>query len=35
MKMNYLDDRRIARRDIKSGWILVAVVNLGFAALTL
>ena len=33
--MNYLDDRRIDRNNIKSGWILVAIVKLGFVALTL
>ena len=33
--MNYLEDRKIARNDLKSGWILAAVVNLGFVVLTL
>lgn len=33
--MNHIDDRKISRHDIKSGWILVAIANLGFVVLTL
>lgn len=35
MKMNYFDDRRVDFDDIKSGWILVAIANLGLVVLTL
>ena len=33
--MNYLEDRRIDRNDVKSGWILLAIVKLGFVVMTL
>ena len=33
--MNYLDDRRVDRNDIKSGWVLVAVVKLGLVVWSL
>ena len=33
--MNYLDDRIVDLDDIKSGWILVAIANLGLVVLAL
>ena len=33
--MNYIEDRKIGRNDIKSGWIVVAIANLGLAAMAL
>lgn len=33
--MNDLNDRRVDLKDIKSGWIMVAIANLGLVVLSL